>query len=272
LNRFIFIFLCISLGFTSLSRGQINPLNDVQKQIAFADYLFNTRQFEFAAEEYLKLVFLYPENAVLKKRALESFRMDMDLESGLYFSKFFFNPDETSTLTFYNEIVKLRMLSGKQISIEKLLLDSTAYSIKYNESQLLDYMLALNWRKVNENADRIKESDLYIFTQNTPEDNYLSPFLAASLSTIIPGSGKVYAKRWKDGIMSFLFVGITAFQAYRGFDRSGTESVYGWIMGGLSASFYLGNIYGSFKAAKDYNTDLNVQYKDRVVNFYINHY
>jgi hypothetical protein len=272
LSRFITIFSILLTILFLPTKGQGDPLKDIQRQIAFADYLFNTQQYEFAAEEYLKLVFLYPENAVLKKRALESLRMEEDLESGLHFSRVFFNPEEASTLTFYNEIVKIQLLSESPVHSNYLLLDSTQYSLRYHESQLLDLMLGLNWEKVNQQANTIKESELFMFTQNTPENEYLSPFLAASFSAIIPGSGKVYARRWKDGIMSFLFVGLTAFQSYRGFDKNGSESVYGWIMGGLSASFYLGNIYGSFKAAKVYNTKLNVQYKDRVVNYYINHY
>ncbi|MGC9344043.1 MAG: hypothetical protein ACP5E3_15175 [Bacteroidales bacterium] len=272
MSKFIFIFLFINSGFVIPLSAQINSPDDANKQIAFADYLFNTQQYDFAAEEYLKLVFLYPENAILKKRTLESFRLDMDLESGLYFSRIFFDADKNSSLTFYNEIVKIKMIAGKSVLSDNLFPDSTKFRLKYYESQLLDYMLALDWEQVDRNANKIKESELYLFTQNTPENEYLSPFLAASLSAIIPGSGKVYAKRWKDGVSSFLLVGLTAFQAYRGFDRSGTDSVYGWIMGGLSAGFYLGNIYGSFKAAKNYNNNLNVQFKDRVVNYYIDHY
>lgn len=272
MNKFSSILIAFICIFLFPVKGQENPLEDPEKQIAFANYLFNTQQYQFAAVEYLKLVFLFPENAELKKRALESFRLDGDYESGLRFSSVFFDPDQRSTLTFYSEIVKIRMLSGNPVLADELEVDSTKYKLIYYESQLLDYMLGLKWEEVSQNADKIGESNLYLFTQNTPETDYLSPFLAASLSVVMPGSGKFYAKRWKDGIMSFLFVGLTAFQSYRGFDKNGSESVYGWIMGGLSAGFYLGNIYGSYKAAKDYNTNLNVQYKDRVVNYYINHY
>jgi hypothetical protein len=253
-------------------KGQENPAGSNQKAIAFADYLFNTRQYEFAAQEYLKLIYIYPENAMLKKRVLESFRMQNDLESGLYFSEAFFLPGEPSTLNFYNEIVKIRMLSEKTILSDELLIDSSKFEMKYNESLLLDYMLSLEWEEIHKNANKIKTSDLYRFTQHTPEDEYLSPFLAATLSTVIPGSGKIYAKRWKDGLSSLLFVGLTGFQAYRGFNKNGTESVYGWIMGGLSFGFYISNIYGSQKAAKQYNIRLNEEYKKSLVNFYLEHY
>ena len=80
-----------------------------------------------------------------------------------------------------------------------------------------------------------------------------SPFLAGAFSTIIPGSGKFYTGDWKDGIISLVMVSAIAYQAYRGFDRAGVSSVYGWIYGTIAAGFYLGNIYGSVKSAQRYN-------------------
>lgn len=253
-------------------KGQTESGNIQDRRIAFADYLFNTRQYEFAAQEYIKLSYQYPENPLLKKRVLESFRLSNDKESGLYFSKEFFVPGEESTLEFYPEILKLRILTDRPVLNPSFLIDTTQFKPVYYESLLLDYMLSLNWEEVKNNAGKIRFSPLYPFTENTPENEYLSPFLAAGMSAIIPGSGKVYAKRWRDGLSSLLFVGITAFQSYRGFSQGGSDSVYGWIMGGLSFSFYLGNIYGSVKATKDYNHNLNDRYKEEIIDFYIYHY
>ena len=50
-----------------------------------------------------------------------------------------------------------------------------------------------------------------------------------------------------------VLVGATGIQAYRGFNEKGVKSAYGWIFGGFGAGLYLGNIYGSFKSAKDFN-------------------
>jgi hypothetical protein len=84
--------------------------------------------------------------------------------------------------------------------------------------------------------------------------------------------GKVYSGRWKDGLVSLLFVGATGFQAYRGFSQKGSESIYGWIMGSLSVGFYIGNIFGSVKAAKIYNTNQNRIYSEKVTHYYIDHF
>jgi hypothetical protein len=271
LNRILIIAYLALLLFPGV-KGQEPEFNDSNKDIAFANFLFNTRQYDFASEEYLKQVYLQPENTFLKKRTLESFRLNNNMKAGLHFSKLFFDPHDSASIVFYPEIVKLRLLSGKPILTDYLLIDSSIYSLHYNESLLLDYMMSGMWKEVHMNAHKISVSDLYKFTQNTPDKKQISPFLATTFSTIIPGTGKIYARRWKDGLSSFLFVGLTAFQSYRGFNKSGINSTYGWIMGGLSFGFYLGNIYGSYKAADNYNKTLNEKYLDQVVNYYIDHY
>jgi tetratricopeptide (TPR) repeat protein len=80
-----------------------------------------------------------------------------------------------------------------------------------------------------------------------------SPVLAAIMSTVIPGSGKMYAGRAKDGAYALLTIGLTAWQAYDGFHKDGVRSTKGWIYGTLCAGFHLGNIYGSAIAVRAFN-------------------
>lgn len=77
-----------------------------------------------------------------------------------------------------------------------------------------------------------------------------SPWLAAGMSAIVPGLGKLYAGQLGEGIASFLIVGsfmaTTAENAYK-------EGWGNWktiLFGGLSTIFYLGNIYGSAVSVK----------------------
>jgi hypothetical protein len=72
-----------------------------------------------------------------------------------------------------------------------------------------------------------------------------SPVLAAALSMVVPGLGRVYIGRWPDGLMSFLLIGTTAFLAGQGFYAEGEGSVRGWILGGIAGLLYAGNVYGS---------------------------
>jgi TM2 domain-containing membrane protein YozV len=72
-----------------------------------------------------------------------------------------------------------------------------------------------------------------------------SPVLAAALSMVVPGLGRVYLGRWPDGLMSFLLVGTTALLSAQGFYAEGEGSVRGWILGGVAGLLYAGNVYGS---------------------------
>ena len=72
-----------------------------------------------------------------------------------------------------------------------------------------------------------------------------SPVLAAALSMVVPGLGRVYIGRWPDGLMSFLLIGTTAFFAGQGFYTQGEGSVRGWILGSIAGLLYAGNVYGS---------------------------
>lgn len=76
---------------------------------------------------------------------------------------------------------------------------------------------------------------------------------AGLLSAVIPGAGKIYCGRKGDGLYALLVIGLTAWQSYEGFDDDGTESVKGWVLGTLGAGFYLGNIYGSTVCADIHN-------------------
>ncbi len=60
--------------------------------------------------------------------------------------------------------------------------------------------------------------------------------------------------KWlNDVVLGFLFIAGTGWQSYSRFKKSGISSAGGWIYGGLSFGFYLGNIYGSVVSARKYN-------------------
>lgn len=77
-----------------------------------------------------------------------------------------------------------------------------------------------------------------------------SPFLAALMSAIIPGSGKIYAGKRGQGIASFLQSTVAGIQAYEGYKKGGIKSPRFIIYGGLFTVFYIGNIWGSSLSVK----------------------
>lgn len=85
-----------------------------------------------------------------------------------------------------------------------------------------------------------------------------SPWVAGALSAVVPGLGRVYIGRWKDGLMSAILVGLPAGFAANGFSDNGVKSVRGWLLGTMASVLYVGNVYGSAvgAVAADRDADL----------------
>lgn len=98
----------------------------------------------------------------------------------------------------------------------------------------------------------VKDYENLISGSNNLTDK--KPWLALTMSTIVPGTGRFYTGEWKDGAFSLAVVGLSAWQAYRQFNRGGPANILGWISAGFGFAFYIGNIYGSYHSAKKINT------------------
>lgn len=86
-----------------------------------------------------------------------------------------------------------------------------------------------------------------------------SPLLAATMSAIIPGAGKVYTGNLGEGIATFLTTGSLIAVTAENWYKSG---FYDWktiLFGTLSACFYIGNIYGSAVTVRISRDALNKQ-------------
>ncbi len=236
----------------------------------FAQFLFKSNQYNYAAEEYERLNFIFPENQEYQLNLLKSYRLASEYPRGINAFQYFHSPG----LKIQQEYIKLNLLDNNKLNIHTMIDGLEPESIFRNNLDFTLRLINIPDRAINLEGiqvDKIDKGllDLYNESYNL---KHKSAFLAGTLSMLIPGTGKVYCGRWKDGLMSVLFIGTTAFQAYRGFDKKGVKSVYGWIMGGLSFGFYIGNIYGSAKAAKNYNVHQNTIFIDKTTHYYIDHF
>jgi TM2 domain-containing membrane protein YozV len=82
-----------------------------------------------------------------------------------------------------------------------------------------------------------------------------SVFLAAAMSTIIPGSGKIYAGKTGQGITAFLITTGLGLVSIENYNKHGIESFKTLFFGSVFSVFYLGNIYGSAFSAKLANNE-----------------
>jgi tetratricopeptide (TPR) repeat protein len=81
-----------------------------------------------------------------------------------------------------------------------------------------------------------------------------SPSLAGTLSAVLPGSGHVYAQRYKDGAMAFIVNAL--FIAGTVVAINDENYALAAIVGGVGLPFYVGNVYGAANAARKWNLSL----------------
>lgn len=224
----------------------------------FADYLFQKGEFEFAGEEYARLLFLNPESDSIRVRLSQAYRKQgrYDLANNLF--------SETPKIDLKNAWVENEFLATLIFKGDSMALREGLLRIRYlpEEEQLRKKIeFAMMNRELEVASSLLRSADANLsWTEQYQQTidraqafHPKKPWLAATFSAIIPGSGKVYSRNVKEGVTSFFFVAALGYQSYRAFSKRGSKAVGGWIYGGLSLGFYLGNIYGSHQSAKNYN-------------------
>ena len=275
LNKIIFIafFLIVFQNATA----QQNLL-DFDNSIKFARYLSATQQLSFAVQEYERLNYLWPNDSIVVLELVQTYRINNQCDK------------------FYTSLKLLenggRLLKNSAYSSEYLRFTLTCRIKDQNYFEVLSYLkpekktfYEASYYWVNKQYDSLfkhysKEKkllavaniNLHDITKSFSEQKYKSPLIASAMSVIVPGSGKAYSKRWGDALVSFLFVGTNAYASYRAFNKKGVKSVNGWIFGSLAVSFYSANIWGSAKAAKNYNNKLKETFQLNAENIIYNSY
>jgi hypothetical protein len=94
---------------------------------------------------------------------------------------------------------------------------------------------------------------------------YKSPFLAGLYSALVPGLGKVYAGKKKQGIAAFLPVLCMAALTYEAYRKDGVKSARFIGFGSLFSIFYIGDIWGSSLAVKIKRNEFFKEYDNKIL-------
>ena len=232
-----------------------NGLFDAEHSHQFATHLYSAAKYDAAALEFERLVLI---DSIHKNdhrlMAIKSYRKAGKLKVGLKrFTRWY--PDPLSHTENLEREFSLYLLQiGLYQDAESYI--SASKKLPKDESYLLltiaqSYMG--KWPEAATSLDQVttasKERALLIevVEKGTHQKRY-RPGRAALLS-IIPGLGRLYTGNYVDAGMSALAITTLSWQSYRGFNENGISSGYGWVLGALAAGFYLGNIYGSYRAA-----------------------
>ena len=95
--------------------------------------------------------------------------------------------------------------------------------------------------------------------------NHKSGLLAGCMSAVIPGLGKIYAGKTKQGLSSFLPVTLMGVQAYEAYRVSGIKSVRFILSAGLFSVFYFGNIWGSVLSVSVRREEINDEINNQIL-------
>jgi hypothetical protein len=247
-------------------------LYDLNNSRRYAEFLLSSHQNTLAAEEYERLVFLDYNNDSFKYNLIKAYRLSDNYSKGISrIYSFYSGSLQTMPQKLAQEFLKLELLTdslavadrfiNQNINMPadvKLVFRSYSHLLggSYDQASLLIQNALQNNRPIPANLLNMSEQALNM--------RFKSPWVAAGFSAIIPGTGKFYTKNWSDGIMSLLFVAGNAWQAHRGFREDGVKSAYGWVFASLSTSFYIGNIFGSAKSAKVYNTNKKNEIRNQI--------
>lgn len=91
------------------------------------------------------------------------------------------------------------------------------------------------------------------------------PAVAGLLSAVVPGLGKVYAGKAKQGIAAFLPVLTLGLLTWEGYRKDGPTSLRFLGFGSLFTVFYIGNIWGSTLAVKVRRDEFNRGYDNKIL-------
>jgi hypothetical protein len=92
-----------------------------------------------------------------------------------------------------------------------------------------------------------------------------SAAVAGLLSAIVPGAGKAYAGKFRQGVAAFLPVATLGLLALEGYRKDGPTSLRFLGFGSLFTLFYVGNIWGSTLAVKIRRDEINRVYDNKIL-------
>lgn len=241
-------------------------LLDYQNSSKYANHLFQNKMYSLSAIEYERVSFLNPKDTLAKLRIVQSYR---------YLHNYKIAKDRLENLfplsianypgDFANEYFAILFYESEFDNAYRFLNESrTIEQSKKAEYMLGTLLMQYKWDDAKAFADNHllfypkpqKFDYLYNISLQGMEIKYKKPYKAALFSALIPGSGKIYTKDWKDGIYAFIVVSAFSLLTFNSVKNNGL-SFNSVFFGTIAFSFYSANIYGSYKSAGKYNQKIN---------------
>lgn len=273
-------FFIITFFFSALVYGQSIDYSNTEKLLQFGKHLVTSNQYEeaevffnsidsskFNFHELNEFYYLRGWNYYQVKELELSLRffVKVDSESNYYLkSRFFaaynnvYTHNYNSAITIFNSLNKLspelEELKAFQLSgIALLNRDYESFKTQEQKFSLKYYPIVKEEKKFQE------------YYSNLGSYKSKSKALAALLSTIIPGSGKVYAGRLGEGISAFFIVTSLGLMSFENYNKAGITNPKTILFGSMFTTFYVGNIWGSYISVHMQNEEFNHEMDHKIL-------
>lgn len=243
----LLLLLCIAVPVYQLFA---QPFSSPAQVRAFADYLYCSGDYARAREEYQRLPFTWVTDTVrlLKTTALLGSGRYAELAEEL---RGIAEPGLRRSGAAALAIAMADLLPWDSVISSMSMLSSAAGS-PITGMQQFELMLTAGSNNFAQQystlpSDAPYADSILLFHQQLANAGKKSTLLAAVLSALLPGAGKIYTGDYGDGITALAFTGLLAGLAVTNFNAK--HLFRGWLFSGLAASYYAGTIYGSAAAA-----------------------
>ena len=247
-----------------------NVPSEKEKILDFADYLFETKEYYRAITEYTRFIFFFPDDPLVKMARLKIAYAYQKGEQWSDALRLFdalrqdYAAQEIGQEAFFQSAETLRLQKDHQPAIQRYRLfiknypedeqtNTAFFRIGCIQLELQEWLEAAgSFRKVKPHSRFFLEADhLAEEAKKLPLLPLKKPALAGILSATIPGSGQIYAQRYRDGISAFLVNGGFVWGIAEAFHQDQTS--LGAILLFIELGWYAGNIYSAVNSTKKYN-------------------
>lgn len=246
----------------------------------FAEFLYKSGSFSRASSEYLRLSF-YEKDSIRKAEYL--FKSGLCLySSGDYQGFLQFAGNNRNSLSAFpalkaeTDFYEAKSSYGLKSYYRAITVfdiaemnNAAGYGDELNYYRGLSYARLFFWNEAFKNMSKVKDSSPYKekaerIIKLLPEAQQLpslSPFFAGFASAVIPGSGYLYAHRTGTAVTSFVVNTLLAWTVYTAVKKD--NYALASLTFFFGSGWYLGNIYGSSEAAKDYNRNIRSSFLEK---------
>ncbi|MBO4244360.1 MAG: hypothetical protein J5882_04815 [Bacteroidales bacterium] len=255
----IAILLCLTVQMCAAQN-----LYDTTHIRIFAEYLYNTQQYQFAAEEYARLADSTCSNSLdYAFKTIDCYSIIYDYKNAEKTFEKYILPQCQTQPGYYFHYVKLLINSGEYAKAYTYC-DSLQSPYTIKGTNIKNCLAVINQTPADIN-NPLLTPEVKSFCQRKLDKK--SMLIAVSMSAVLPGSGRIYCGYVREGIMALLRSGFELAHVAYGFHKYGYKDPYPLFFASLSACFYVGNIFGTAKSVNKYNNTIKKKHDEQIVDY-----